>query len=327
VSVTLADIYEARRTIGGTVLRTPLVGAPGLGGPRSEVALKLEHLQPTGSFKIRGATNKVANLMRAGRPRGLVTSSSGNHGRAVSYAGRRFGLEATVFLSSTVPEYKRRAIVRAGGTVVVGGDSFDAATEAAVAMAEERGLTLVHPFDDPLVIAGQGTIGLEVLEDEPDVETILIPLSGGGLAAGVAIAVKAANPDIRVIGVSMDGGAAMAESVRAGRVVEVREAPTLADALVGGLGDDNELTFPIVRRLVDEFVLLTEEEILHGMAHALAELHLVLEGAGAVGVAAVLANRVPDLGSHAVVILSGGNVDHATLMRAAERARSLDEGG
>jgi threonine dehydratase len=324
VSVSLADIYRARQAIRGTVLRPPLVRAPGL---RGEVSLKLENLQPTGSFKIRGATNKVANLMGSERPRGLVTSSSGNHGRAVSYVGRRFGLETTVFISSTVPEYKRQAIARAGGTVVVAGDTFDAASEAAVAMAEARGLNLVHPFDDPLVIAGQGTIGLEVLEDEPDVEAILIPLSGGGLVAGVAIAVKTANPDIRVIGVSMDGGAAMAESVRAGRIVPVQEAPTLADALVGGLGDANELTFPIVRRLADEIVLLTEEEILHGMAYALTELHLVLEGAGAVGIAAVLAGKVSDLGGRAAVVVSGGNVDRDTLLRVADAARSLDGRG
>jgi threonine dehydratase len=193
--------------------------------------------------------------------------------------------------------------------VVRRGKTYDESVEEAYRIQSEGGLTMVHPFDDPLIIAGQGTIGLELLEDFPQVDTVIIPLSGGGLLSGIALALKTANPNIRVIGVSMDRGPAMVRSLEAGQVVEVVEEPTLADALAGGIGPNNQFTFRIVQELLDEAVLVSEDQIAQAMVYMLEHHHLVLEGGGAVGIAALLSKKVRRVGDQIAVILSGGNVD------------------
>ncbi len=247
---TLRDIYLARQRIAGLARRTPLVRSAGLSERTgAAVYLKPESLQETGSFKIRGAANKLLSLTAEERARGVVAVSSGNHGRAVAYVAQQLGVRAVICVSERVPAGKVEAIRRLGAELVVHGASYDEAEAHSLRLQAERGLTRVDPFDDPAVIAGQGTIGLELLEDLPQVETVVVPLSGGGLISGIAIALKAANPAIRVIGVSMDRAPVMVHSLRAGRLLELPEEDTLADALAGGIGLDNRYTFRLVQHL------------------------------------------------------------------------------
>jgi threonine dehydratase len=315
----IADVYQAQKRIWTTVQRTPLILSSWLSDfTGCEVYLKLECLQTTGSFKLRGATNKVLSLNEGEKKRGVIAVSSGNHGRAVAYVAHKHGLPAVICISETVPENKVSAIQDLGAEVVVTGKTYDEATESALEIQRERGLTMIHPFDDRHVIAGQGTIGLEIIDQLPEVDMVIVPLSGGGLLGGIALTLKSINPVIETIGVSMDRGAAMIESLEAGKVVEIVEEPSLADALIGGLGLDNRYTFPINKKYVDRTILVSEQEIAMGMTFALEKEHLVVEGGGAVGIAAMLAGKVPDPGGKVVVVLSGGNVSFATLMECAQ---------
>jgi len=223
-NVTLHDVYKARQIIAPLVLRTPLIHSPQLTElVGSSVYLKTENLQQTGSFKIRGASNKMLNLTEEESARGVITISSGNHGRAVSYIAKRLGIHAVICMSSRVPSNKVEAIKSLGAEVVIHGDSYEEAEIHALQLQEERGLTMIASFDDPLVIAGQGTIGLEVLEDLPEVDTIIAPLSGGSLMSGIALTMKSASPTIRTIGVSMDRAPVMYHSLRAGKPIKMEE--------------------------------------------------------------------------------------------------------
>lgn len=320
---TLQDVFAARARVIGLARETPLVLAEGLSHALgAEVHLKLESLQPTGSFKVRGAANKLLSLSAAERARGVVTVSTGNHGRAVAYVARRLGVAATVCISREVPENKVAALRALGPELVVHGASQDEAEARARALAEARGLSFVHPFDDPAVIAGQGTIGLELLGALPELDTVLVPLSGGGLISGVALALKAANPAIRVVGVSMARAPVMVRSLEAGRPLEMPEEETLADSLRGGIGLQNRHTFALVRELVDECLLVTEAEIAAAMASALLEEQLVVEGAAAVGLAALASGRAAP-GKATAVVVSGRNVAVPRLLelaREGERA-------
>jgi threonine dehydratase len=277
--------------------------------------LKLENQQVTGSFKIRGATNKIFSLNADERSCGVIAISSGNHGRAVSYVAQKTKVRAVVCISETVPDYKVQAIRDHGAEIVVAGKTYDEADELAIQLKNTRGLTMVHPFDDPYIIAGQATIGLELMEDLPEIETIIAPLSGGGLLGGIAFALKSIKPSVHIVGVSMEHGPAMIESLKAGRIVDIIEEPSLADALIGGLGDDNRYTFNLIQKYVDETVLVSEEEIATAMTFALEKHHLVIEGSGAVGIAALLHRKVSRLGKNVVVVLSGSNVDLPTLLQ------------
>ena len=300
---TLDDVRAAAAAITGVARRTPLANSAL--GP--DVLLKLESLQPIGAFKIRGAANAISKLDDSQKAKGVVCASTGNHGRAVAYAAKLQGIHATICLSTLVPDVKVRAIEALGAEVRRCGDTQDNAELEARRLAAEEGFVGISPFDHPDVIAGQGTIGLELLEDRPDLETLLVPMSGGGLIAGIAMAAKAIKPSIRVVGITMDRGAAMAQSMAAGRVVDVDELPTLADSLSGGIAG-NRYTLRMCRELVDEAVLVTEQEIYRGMAALLLQEGIVAEGGGAVGYAAVLAGKVQVDGSTAIVI-SGRNVD------------------
>jgi threonine dehydratase len=284
----------------------------------ASVRLKLESLQETGSFKIRGAANRMLSLTAEEKARGVVTGSSGNHGRAVSYVARRLGINAVVCLSKRVPHNKVDAISRLGAEIVVHGNSYDESVSHAWRLAEERGLTMIDSFDDPFVIAGQGTIGLELLEDFPELDTVVVPLAGGGLAGGIALVLKSANPTIRVIGVSMERAPVMYHSLKAGAPVEMKEEETIASALAGGLGEDNQYTFHIVQEYVDDVVLVSEEAIAEAMFFALEKHHLVVEGAGAVGIAALLHREVRDLGRNVAVVVSGSNVEIPLLLKIAQ---------
>lgn len=316
----LIDVYLAKRKIKKSIYRTPLVKSPGLREiVTAECYLKLENLQNTGSFKIRGATNKILSLSDDERKRGVIAVSSGNHGRAVASVAQKYNIPAVICISETVPRNKVQAIRELGAEIVIAGKSYDEASEGAEKLQVERGLTMIHPFDDPYVIAGQGTIGLELIEDLPEIDTAIVPLSGGGLLGGIALTLKSINPKIRTIGVSMDRGPAMFESLKAGRIMEVIEEPTLADALVGGIGKNNAHTFAIIQQFVDETVLVSEGEIAAGMTFALERHQLVVEGGGAVGIAAVLAGKVKEIGENTAIVISGANVDLPVLIEVAQK--------
>ena len=307
--IMLPQIRAARERIAGKIERTPTVPSPVLSERMGvPVYLKLEHRQTTGSFKLRGASNAIASLSTEEKRRGVVAASTGNHGRGLAYAAKREGVSATICMSRLVPENKLDEIRRLGAQIRIVGESQDDAQVEVDRLAAEDGLVMVPPFDHAAVIAGQGTLGLEVMEDVPDAALILVPLSGGGLAAGIAAAAKAINPATRVIGISMARGAAMKVSLDAGRPVPVQELPTLADSLGGGIGLDNRLTFAMCRDLLDDVILLTEEEIAAGIRHAYEHEREILEGAGAVGIAALLAGKVKPTGP-AALILSGRNIE------------------
>ncbi|MFO8036857.1 MAG: hydroxyectoine utilization dehydratase EutB [Anaerolineales bacterium] len=313
--ITLKDIYKARKCISPYVRKTPLAASHQLSKiTGSAVTLKLENLQETGAFKLRGATNRLLNLSEERLSRGVITVSSGNHGRAVSHIAHQLGVRAVVCISEFVPSNKIRAIRDIGGEVEIAGKTYDETLAHAVSLQEDQGLTMIESFDDPFVISGQGTIGVELLEELPEIDTVIVPLSGGSLFSGIAVALKSADPGIRMVGVSMERGPAMVKSLQAGRVVDIEEEPTLADGLVGGIGKDNQYTFDLVRNTIDEAVLVSEEEISGAMAFALREHQLVVEGAGAVGMAALLADKVGSLGEHVSVIISGGNVEIPVLL-------------
>ncbi len=307
--VGLCDVYAARGRLEGRVRRTPLVASPSLSEQAgTEVNLKLEQQQLTGSFKLRGATNALLNLPESATVRGVAAASTGNHGRALAYAARGAGISCVICMSSQVPANKVAAVRALGAEVRIVGQSQDEAQREVNRLVAEEGLAAVPPFDHPDIIAGQGTIGLELIEDCPALASLLVPLSGGGLIAGVALAVKAACPGVEVIGVSMARGAAMQASQQAGRPVEVPELPTLADALGGGIGLDNRWTFRMVHDLVDRIVLLDEEEIRAAGRHAYREEQEVVEGGGAVGIGALLAGKLVPRGP-AAIVLSGRNID------------------
>lgn len=311
MSLSLADVLAARRAIAGVAARTPLVPSPHLGAIAGDAfLLKLETTQPIGAFKLRGAVNAVSAL--AEDVLGVVCCSTGNHGRAIAYAARARGLRAVICMSPLVPGAKVDGIRALGAEVRIVGRSQDDAAAESRRLAREDGLAEISPFDDPLVIAGQGTIGLELLEDRPDLAAILVPLSGGGLAAGVALAAKAIKPSIRVIGISMDRGAAMHGSIRAGRPVAVEEVPSLADSLGGGIGLDNRYSFPLCRDLLDDCVLVSEDEIYDAIQTLYFEDRMVAEGASVVGIAALKAGRLPRFDGPVATILTGRNVDMAS---------------
>lgn len=310
-----SDIETARSRIAGIARPTPLLSSPRLsevaGGP---VHLKLENLQATGSFKVRGAANKILDLSPEERARGVITWSSGNHGLAVAYVARLEGIPATLCVPEWIDPVKLSSIRRHGAEIVTCGE-VDEAADRSEEIREQRGATLVHAFDDPAVIAGQGTVGLEILEDLPRVGTVVVPLSGGGLISGVALAMK--EKGVRVVAAYAEKAAVMVASLREGKPVSLPEEETLATALAGGIDLDNRHTFRLVRRLVDDFVPVSEEEIADAMIFALDEHRLALEGGGVVAVAALLAGRVRAEGPVAAVV-SGGNIDLRRFLRAIE---------
>lgn len=314
--ITLQDLYEAQERIEEFATRTPLIDSNLFGD--AKLFLKLENLQRTSSFKLRGATNKLLSLSDEQRKLGVVTVSSGNHGRAVSYVAARLGIRAVVCVSQFVLSYKLDLMRKLGAEVVIGGKDYDEADAHARKLVRGEGMTWINPFDDPDVIAGQGTIGLEILEEMPEIDTVIVPTSGGGLISGVALALKLTNPGIRVVGVTMERGPAMYLSLKAGKLVPVVEEETLADALMGGLGDENYYTFRLCQQYVDEIVLVSENAIAEAMAYAFTEQRLVVEGGGAVGIAALLEEKI-EPGSNTVIVISGGNVDPEVLLEVVKK--------
>lgn len=317
MGLTLEDVHAAHRLIAGHARATPLVEALSFSADAGQpVLLKLETLQPIGAFKIRGAAHALLRLDEEARRRGVVCCSTGNHGKAVAYAARRLGIEATVCLSNLVPKAKVDAIAALGATVRRCGMSQDEAQKEADRLVRERGYADIPPFDHRDVILGQATIALELLAERPDLTQIVVPLSGGGLLGGIAFAAKQLKPDIRVIGVSMEEGAAMHESLKAGYPILVTEVPSLADTLGGGINLTNQWTFGLCREFADETLLVSEEEIYRGMQALFRRERLVAEGGGAVGIAALLAQKLK-LDGPTAMIVSGQNADLDQILAAA----------
>lgn len=307
--VSLDEIEAASQRINHLINRTPASRSKSLSNnANSEVHLKLECLQTTGSFKLRGATNAIQNLSQQDRSCGITCVSTGNHGRGLAFAAKQNGIKAIICMGNLVPQNKIDGIQALGAEVRIIGKSQDDAQVEVDRLVAEDGMTMVPPFDHPDIIAGQGTIGLEILEQILDLETVIVPMSGGGLLAGIACAVKSKSPDVRVIGVSMERGCAMFHSLAAGKPVEVEEVATLADSLGGSIGMDNQYTLRMIQHYVDETVLVSEEEIANAIRHAYFEEQQIIEGSGSVGIAAMLADKIKNSGT-TVIVVSGKNID------------------
>lgn len=304
----LSDIQAARRRIESIVIRTPVIQDPTGNGLR----YKCEHLQPTGSFKVRGASNRVMLAAEAGATH-VVTGSSGNHGQAVAYIAHRLGLRATIVVPEDAAPVKVRGIQSWGATVEYCGRTAAERLARAKQNVAEQGAVFIPPFDDHQVMAGQGTIGLEILEQAPDVEVVYVPVGGGGLISGIATAIKETSPGVRVVGVEpvLDNDTYL--SLRQGRRVSVERSNSLADGLRTTM--PGELTFPVVQRYVDDIVLVSEEEIRRASRHLLERVHQAVEPSGAVSVAAALRE-----GGRAVAVISGGNLELSGLSGVPSRA-------
>ncbi len=314
---TLHDVVRAHARIKPMILQTPLLASTGLAektGARA-VHLKLECLQNTGAFKIRGAANKILSFSDEEMKKGVVTFSTGNHGKAVAYVAGKIGIQAVVCLSEHVDPSRAEMIRNLGAEVSVKGHSQDEAEKNYQELITSRGLVPVVPFDDPLIIAGQGTIALEILAELPDTDILLIQLSGGGLLSGIAMAAKSINPGIHIVGVSLDQSPAMLESLKAGRPVQVDEKSSIADSLLGGIGFDNRYTLSLVEKFTDEHLLISEEEIKDGMVYVFDKHRLIVEGAAAVGVGALINQKVNVKGKKVVTLLSGSSINSDEYIR------------
>lgn len=311
-------IQEAAGRLGTRVRRTELIHShyfsERLGCP---IHFKCENLQRTGSFKIRGALNFMLSQPRETLARGVVTASAGNHGQGVAFAAHLLGFRATVFMPENTPVQKVNAVREHGADIVLTGRNFDEAKSAAFRFLETDEGLFVHPFDDPLVMAGQGTAGLEILDQLPDVDTVIVPIGGGGLISGIATVIREKRPSARVIGVETSAAPAVHFSLKKGCVMEAPVAASLADGIA--VKHPGESTFGIIRSLVDEVVLVEEEEIAQAIVLLLERNKLLVEGAGAVSLAALLYGRTGCRGGRTVCLLSGGNIDVKTIATVAER--------
>ncbi|WP_457605280.1 threonine ammonia-lyase [Nitratifractor sp.] len=317
--VDLKRIGRARKRIGDVVLRTPFAYAPILSELSGyEVYLKKENLQRTGSFKLRGAFNKIATLVEEGRKNGVVAASAGNHAQGVAFAARHFGIDGTIVMPEFTPLTKVMGVRELGAEVILHGSNYDEAYAYAVAYAEEHGKDFVHPFADEEVMAGQGTIMLEMLEEQPDLDAVVIPVGGGGLISGCAVAAKSLSPEMDVIGVSAAGAPAMKQSFDAGRPIDSTSVRTIADGIA--VRDTSPVTLEYLLKYVDEMELVGEDEIASAILFLLERQKLTVEGAGSVGVAALLHGHL-DLpkGSRVGILLSGGNIDVTMLSLIIEK--------
>lgn len=306
--VSLQDVEAARGVIAGKVHRTPLVGSAALGARLgAPLYLKLENWQKTGSFKPRGVVNKIASLSDEERARGLITASAGNHAQALAWAAGAAGVPCTVVMPAGAPATKIAATEGYGATVVLEPDMMSLFSRVE-ALAAEHGYTFVPPFDDPAIVAGQGTVGLEILEDLPDVGTVVVPIGGGGLIAGVALALKSHRPGVRVVGVEPEGAPKMWRSRQKGKAVRLDRVQTIADGLAAPFA--GELTFELVQRYVDDLVLVNDDDIRRAMYLILERVKVLAEPAGAAALAALLTGAATfDPGAPVVAVVSGGNTD------------------
>jgi threonine dehydratase len=308
---TVVDVYEARRRLGARLPKTPLLPSSWLSSiADGNVFLKVESLNLTNSFKIRGALNAALRLSEGidTPPPTIVTASAGNHGRSLALAAEELGVPCVVFTPATAPEAKQNAIRRHGAVLHSDSEDYDTAEKQAKAFAEAEGGVYISPYNHADVIAGAGTIGLEIVEAMPQFDVIVIPLGGGGLASGVGLAVKAAAPKATIVGVEVEASSPFTLSLEAGRITEITPRPSLADGLTGNL-EPGSMTFPLVRQVVDYVVTVSEEDLGRAMKGLATEERLIVEGAGAASVAAIMAGKASAPGQRVIAIVTGGNVD------------------
>ncbi len=316
-TVSLGMILEARERLKKAVRSTDLVPSQILAIPgRREVFLKTECLQYTGSFKLRGAYNRISMLSPEERERGVIASSAGNHAQGVALAAAKFGTKATIVMPAGAPLAKVAATRSYGAEVVLHGAVYDDAYAEACRIQEESGAVFIHPFNDPCVVAGQGSIGLEIMDANPDINTVVVPIGGGGMASGIAAAVKLLHPEVKVIGVQAAGAPSMLESRRAGKIVTLPNASTIADGIA--VKTPGDLTFAMCQKYLDDIVTVDEDEIAGAILMLLEKCKIVAEGAGAVSVAAVMYEKFDTSGKVACVV-SGGNIDVTTLQRILDQ--------
>ncbi len=312
----IEEIYNAQRVLGEVARLTPVIHAPGL-SEKCRVYLKAENLQLTGSFKLRGAYYKISQLTPEEKKRGVIACSAGNHAQGVALGATHSGIKSLICLPAGAPISKVQATKGYGAEVCLVPGVYDDAYAKAVELQKEFGYSFVHPFDDPKVIAGQGTIGLEILQQMPDVQAIVVPIGGGGLISGVAFAVKSVRPDVKVYGVQSSGAPSMAASLKEGKLCHLNDVSTIADGIA--VKEPGVNTFDMCNRFVDEVVTVSDDEIAAAILALLEQQKLVAEGAGAVAVAAVMFGKLPVDGLNTVCLVSGGNIDVTTLSRVITR--------
>ena len=321
---TLADIQAARARIADAIFATPCARAEILSEMMGcEVFLKLENLQMTGSFKVRGSLNKILQLSAEQKAAGVITASAGNHAQGVAHAAKLCGIHAVIVMPETAPLAKVRGTREFGAEIVLHGGGYDEAYAKARELQSVHGHTFIHAFDDPEVIAGQGTIGLELLEQVPDMDLVVVPVGGGGLISGIATAIKSQRPEVRLIGVEAARMPAMQQSITAGSIQTLEGASTLADGIA--VAKVGRHTLPIVDRLVSEIVTVSEEQIASAIMLLLEREKTLVEGAGATGFAALYAGRIGNIvGKQVVVVISGGNIDLTLLSKILQRGMESD---
>lgn len=316
--ITLSDIQEARTKIQKSIIETPLKFSHYFSALfKKKIFFKMENLQNTGAFKVRGATNKLLSLSAKQRKRGVITASAGNHAQGVAYQARQLGLKATIVMPEPSPMVKMEATRAYGAKVVLSGETYDEAYATARKIQSRQKLVFIHAYEDPYVIAGQGTIGLEIVEQDPDVEAVIVPIGGGGLISGVATAIKEQNPKIKVYGVQAAGAAQMADSFKQGRVVHWQTVHTMADGIAAK--KTSPYTLGYIRKYVDDIVTVTDEEISSAIVQLLEKTKTLVEGAGATTLAALLSKKLRLKQKNIVCLLSGGNIDVTTLSHVIER--------
>lgn len=321
--LTLEDIKKANETIKGSLKRTPVVECPTLKEiTGNNIFFKLENLQRTGSFKLRGALNKIANLTEKEKKRGVIASSAGNHAQGVALGALEQGIKATIVMPATAPISKIAATRGYGATVVLEGEVYDDAYRKACEIQKETGATFLHPFDDKYVMAGQGTIGLEILEDIPDVDVVLVPIGGGGIIAGISKAIKSLKPDVKIIGVEAENAASMQEALKLGSASEIKTSPTIADGIA--VRKVGEKTFEVVKECVDEIVTVSDDDVSRAILFLMEKSKIVAEGAGATAVAAVLSGKVKGKNKKVCAVISGGNIDINLVERVLNKALLLE---
>jgi threonine dehydratase len=306
--INLKDIQDARKDIAHFVEGTPLVRSQFLSDLcNCGVLLKLENLQITNSFKIRGAFNRLLHLS-AEEKGGIITASAGNHGQAVAYAARKLGFSARIVVPETTPQIKIDGIKKYGADLVLFGDTYDEAEQKAKELAQKDDCAYISPYNDELIIAGHGTIGLEIIEALPNVDAVVVPVGGGGLISGISIAIKSIKPSVQVIGVQSEASPVMFESLKAGRIVEARKAETIADGLSGGI-EKGSITFKITQEYVDEVVLVHEKTIRRAVYLLWTHEKQVAEGSGAASIAPIIENKSKFAGKTVAAVITGGNID------------------
>ena len=319
--VTLDNVYKAARVLKGVIRQTDMIYAPNI-KKNANIYLKTENLQLTGSFKIRGSYYKISQLNEEEKAKGVIACSAGNHAQGVALAATRNGIKSLICLPDSAPISKIEATKRYGAEVCLVKGVYDDAYNKALELRDKKGYTFIHPFNDPDVIAGQGTIGLEIMDQLPEADIVIVPIGGGGLISGVAYTVKQINPNCKVYGVQASGAPSMEQSIKDGKIETLKKVQTVADGIA--VKTPGDLTYELVKNYVDGIVTVTDDEIALAILTLIEQQKLIAEGAGAVPVAAVLANKIPEIeGKNVCCVVSGGNIDVTILSRVIERGLKM----